>query len=235
MLLAGIASFLSFTTLSAASNPNLSRDLPTAKAVSSSNLPGQGFYICGQLGGGMLFLSGEGSVYEIDSQTGVLRKTSGNGSVSQALPSLQLNWGYSHRFDNDLTLGFEATVVSPAVRFGYMMNNQHHIALGVHYALVARVLLDYMVDYAKKDIPAERKKFFKLDLEGISGLGGSLSYEYFASSKNFFRAQLRADYYGVVGEVGGVAKVKKGLLPFAIDGKGTAWDITLGVGFGSQW
>lgn len=212
--------------------------LTTIKATTQDfNPTGKGFYICGQAGGGVLFLSGEGKIYEINSQTGVLNQSAGNGSVSQALPSLQLNWGYSHRFQSDLTLGGEFTVISPAVRLGYMINDRHHIAVGAHYALVARMILGYIVEEIKKDLPDDKRDLFSLDLDGLSGIGISVNYEYFASSKNFFRVQLRTDYYGAEGKVGGLDKISKGskLLPFALDGKGTAWDVTLGVGFGSQW
>ncbi|MDP3935973.1 MAG: hypothetical protein Q8Q56_03190 [Alphaproteobacteria bacterium] len=195
---------------------------------------GKGFYVMGQVGGGALFLSGEGKFYEV--KEGKLAEMAGDKSKTLFLPALQLNWGYSHRFANDMTVGAEFTVISPAVRFGYMVSDRHHVALGVHFAAVTRFALSAIVDAAEKNLPEEQKKAFELKMDGASGFGASVSYEYFTQAKNFFRVQVRADYYGLEGKVGGVKQLEKGaLLPFALEGKGTAWDVTGYVGFGSQW
>jgi hypothetical protein len=199
---------------------------------------GEGVYIVPQMGGGVLILSADGKLYVKHAENnGRLLEGQLNRSYVQPLPSLQLNWGYSHRFDSNATLGFEATVLSPAVRLGYMINDRHHIAVGVHYALIARLILNYAVDYVKDELTKQGldRASFSLDLDALSGIGGSLSYEYFTESKNFFRLQVRADYYSAQGKVGNALSLTNVPIKFAIDGKGAAWDIMVGVGFGSQW
>lgn len=152
------------------------------------------------------------------------------------MPGLQFNWGYSHRLDNNMTIGAEFTVISPAVRLGYMVDNTHHIAAGVHFAAFTRLMLSTIVEAAEKNLTAAQKENFELKMDGISGLGASISYEYFTQAKNFFRVQVRADYYGLEGKVGAATKVDAGApLPFALNGKGTAWDVTAYVGVGTQW
>lgn len=194
---------------------------------------GQGWYVSGQAGIGAFFLSGEGSFYTKNSN-GVLEKLSAD---SGALPSygLQFNWGYSHKFENNMTLGAEFAVLSPGVRLGYMVENKHHIVAGVHYAAIARALIATAVNAMEKSLSEAQKDNFDLKLTGASGLGASVAYEYFTPSKNFFRVQLRADYYGVEGKLGGVSKLGDSAFPFVIDGKGTAWDVTLYAGVGTQW
>lgn len=203
--------------------------------VKAASTPaGKGFYVMGQVGGGALFLSGDGKFYEI--KEGKLTEFAKDASKTLFLPGLQFNWGYSHRFENNMTIGAEFTVISPAVRFGYMASDRHHVALGVHYAAVTRFALSSIIDVAGKNLTEAQKKAFDLKLDGASGLGASVSYEYFTQSKNFFRVQVRADYYGLEGTVAGVTQLEKtAMLPFALDGKGTAWDVAAYVGFGSQW
>lgn len=144
---------------------------------------GAGFYVMGQVGGGALFLSGEGKFYEVTD--GKLTEITGDKSKTLFLPGLQLNWGYSHRFANDMTVGAEFTVLSPAVRFGYMASDRHHVALGVHFAAMTRFALSSVVDAAEKNLTEAQKKNFELKMDGASGFGASVSYEYFTQAKNF--------------------------------------------------
>lgn len=133
---------------------------------------------------------------------GTLERQEESGTDSMFMPGLQLNWGYSHRFESDMTLGFEATIISPAVRFGYMIQDKHHVAFGVHYALLTQMLIDTFVKQAEEGMTPAQKEVFSLKSDGLSGVGASISYEYFTESKNFFRAQLRAEYFSLEGKVG---------------------------------
>ncbi len=217
------------TAISAASFVSLS-----AEAGKAASPAGKGFYICPQLGGGALILSGDGKFYKKDSDGALSILDEAKESIFIGMPSFQLNWGYSHRFLNDMTLGFEANLISPAIRFGYMVQDQHHISMGLHYALITQLMLSVIVDQATEYLyPAD---IFSLKTDGLSGVGASLSYEYFTASKNFIRAQFRVDYYGLEGKVGTVRQLSgNSMLPFGLDGKGSAWDVYLSVGFGSQW
>lgn len=225
---------------------------------------GRGWYIVQQGGVGLLNLSGDGSFYAV-SPNGVLTdvslqggslssrlsgslvdgasrgealiETSFDSSSSKFFPSIgmQLNWGYLHRFKNDVTLGAEFTVLSPALRLGYMLNNRHHISCAVHYAAITRLGFDAAVSYLERNLPDDKKDIFHLELKGLSCLGGSAMYEYFTSRGNFFRMQVRADYYELEGKVGSVTKLESKLLPFVVDGKGVIWDVTAYFGVGTQW
>jgi hypothetical protein len=197
---------------------------------------GKGWYIAGQVGGGVLNLAGEGKFYQ--QKDGVLKEDA-KEDKGLLLPwgGVQFIWGYSHRFAQDMTVGFEAALVSPALRLGYMIKDCHHLAVGVHYATFYQGLLSTLVQKLKEDMAKEHpelKDSFKTEFDTLSGFGLSLGYEYFFPSKNFFRTQLRADYYGGTINLGDVTN-KKTKLPVLINGKGHAWDITLYVGFGTQW
>jgi opacity protein-like surface antigen len=197
---------------------------------------GKGVYLALQAGGGKLFAGGGLQWYEVDA-SGNLKLKSEAGSGSIWCPSIQFNWGYSHRFVNDVTLGFEATVISPAVRLGYMINDKHHFALGVHYGLTSVFAINKLFQYIDEHyVPKEAKDAFSLNLDTLAGLGGSLTYECFSQSKNFLRVQFRADYYGVTAKVDPKVKLQGvGSIPFLVNGNGSLWDVYLAVGFGSQW
>lgn len=184
----------------------------------------------GQIGGGVLRFSADANatVYE----NGQLKK-----EATLYFPSagLQLNWGFSKRFSNDLTLGFEAAFLSPGARIGYMIGDTHHISLGAHYGLAGRLIAGSVLNLVKKEMTEEDKKNFKLDFIGMSFTGASISYEHFTQFKNFFRVQLRADYYGIEGSVNASAARHADTSIPLINGKATIWDITTYIGFGSQW
>lgn len=195
---------------------------------------GNGFYIVGQLGGGVLRAAAEGSSTTIY-DGGRVEKEANDGVVYLPSAGLQLNWGFSKRFSNNMTLALEAAFLSPGVRLGYMFDDHHHVAFGAHYSLVGRLIVGSVLDRAKKDMSEIDKQAFKLDFTGLSFSGASLSYEYFTEAKNFFRAQFRADYYGIEGNVSARAARSADTWIPLVNGKATLWDFTLYLGFGSQW
>lgn len=162
-------------------------------------------------------------------------EVSKDGVLYFSSPGLELNWGFSKRFANDMTLAFEAAFLSPGVRLGYMLGDTHHIALGAHYGLAGKLIAGSILDLAKKEMTEEDKKNFKLDFTGLSFAGASIGYEHFTAAKNFFRVQLRADYYGIEGSVNARAARRADTILPLINGKASVWDITTYIGFGSQW
>ncbi|QOL19913.1 hypothetical protein [Candidatus Bodocaedibacter vickermanii] len=191
---------------------------------------GEGFYVMGQVGGGKLIL-GEGfKWHKIGADGKMTPKDTADNLLLGWLPSMQYNWGYSHRFANDITLGLEATVISPAVRLGYMLNDMHHFALGVHYGWTSILFMDLNILWNKTTVSKE--------FDPLCGVGGSFSYEYFTPSKNFFRVQLRVDYYSgkiTTNEIQWLPEFNN--YPPAVQEKieGSVLDVYASVGFGSQW
>lgn len=205
--------------------------LNSASAAAPKYSPaGNGFYIVGQIGGGVFRISADANAQIY--QKGEVKK---DGIVYFPSAGLQLNWGFSKRFDNDMTVGFEAAFLSPGVRVGYMIGDTHHISLGAHYGLAGKLIVGSVLDFVKKRMKEEEKKKFKLDFTGLSFAGASICYEHFTAAKNFFRVQLRADYYGIEGSVDANAARHADTIFPLINGKATAWDILVYMGFGSQW
>lgn len=145
--------------------------------------------------------------------------------------------GYSYRFDNNITLGFESVVISPTARLGYIINDAHHISVAPRYALATQLFFNWGHNHLREEFYKENpelKNTIDVNFHALSGVGVSLMYEYFFPSKRFIRLEARGDYYGADVKIKVPEDFKEWLSAESFKGIGYVWDATVYLGFGTQ-